>query len=102
MEHKASCIKTGVLKASLFYYAGLITTAIFHLIVGWPNRYAPPLSILVAISFLLIGILWSALNLTDIRHLRLRLESVGALIVHSVVLLISFTCIYTLFQTTEV
>jgi hypothetical protein len=90
MENLKMCsFKNGATRVVLFYSLGLAVTVVFHLLVGWENQYAPPLSMVVATLFLVIGMLWAVLNITSLCLLNVRSKTIGELVVHSIVILVS-------------
>jgi hypothetical protein len=66
----------------LFYICGLVATFVFHLLVGWENIYAPPLSTLVGMFLMIIGLLWAILNLSSLYNVACRSQTLGELTVH--------------------
>jgi hypothetical protein len=85
--------RKGVKKVALFYIIGTVMTLIFHVIVGWENAYAPPISVVALMFLFIVGMLWAALDLTCLLDARSRPQSLGELTIHAIVLSVSTSLI---------
>jgi hypothetical protein len=90
---QSALYKKGLRRVLLFYSLGSVATTIFHFVVGWENAYAPPGSAVLFVFLFVIGILWAVLNLTSLLDARGRIQSLGELTVHIIVLIISTSLI---------
>ena len=78
--------KKGLKRTSFFYSVCFMTIAIFHLIIGWHYLYAPPLSLILIDALLLVGLVWTLLNLIALFRCTTRSFALGELTVHAFVL----------------
>ena len=78
--------KKGLKRTTLFYTFSLVAILIFHLIAGWHYRYAPPLSMILMNVLLVIGLVWTILNLMALLRCTTRSLALGELTVHAFVL----------------
>ena len=80
---------SGIRRVLAFYGVGLIAVVAFHLLVGWKNQYAPPMSVVVLAGLLICGLPWMALNLVSLIWPCARKKALGELTIHAVVYFVS-------------
>lgn len=78
----------------LYYFSGLLITLIVHLFVGWEIRILLPRSIIVILFFILGGLPWFVLNLTNLFSANRRTKNLHELILHTIFLTVMFALIF--------
>jgi len=90
MEYKLSDYKIGLIIGFLIYFFGALLTYLVHQLTGWGYGHAPPISFLVIILTLLVGIIRIVINGANISLNVKKSRNKGEFVVHFTFLVLFF------------
>jgi hypothetical protein len=77
--------KKGLFIGFAIYLIGTILTIIVHKITGWDYPHAPPVSFLVILLFIIIGLIRLLINAFNISENRNKSKNKGEIIIHLII-----------------
>jgi hypothetical protein len=78
----------GVRRALIYYFGGLLTAILFHLVVGVENKTMMPKSTIVLLFTLMGALPWLTLNIINLANRFTDSQNRGELFVHCAILLV--------------
>jgi hypothetical protein len=85
--------RAGIQRVLAFYLSGIFVALAFHLLTGWENKYAPPMSVIVLALLLVCGLPWMTLNMLALVRKTCSAKTLGELTAHFVIYAASMTIV---------